>query len=181
MDQVASTITVLITVVFAVALASKLRSRSDFAAFARSVPAFGIRRSWTLPVALGTAILEASVVALLISAPLADTARVGLWLSVGLLGVLTAGVVRSIRRGDNARCRCFGRTEIRLSARHGWRNGTLWLLATVSALADPDLTALSAEQWATALPAGALLSAGYLRLDDLIALFSAPNAAPGPE
>jgi hypothetical protein len=176
MEQVAAIVIVLLVVVFAVAAGSKLRSREDFAAFVASVPAFGVRRSWARPVAFGTVVVEASVVALLLCSPLVGTAGAGLWLSVGLLLALTIGVVRSIRRGAGARCRCFGRAEVRLSARHGWRNGTLLLLATVAALIDPDLGTLPADQWVMAVAGGVLLAAGYLRLDDLTALFSTSKA-----
>ncbi len=179
MEQVAATVAVLLTVVLAVAAVGKCRSREDFAAFARSVPAFGVSRSWARPVAYGTATVEASVVVLLICSPLAGTARIGLWLAAGLLAALTVGVVRSIRRGDEARCRCFGRAEVRLSARHGWRNSTLLLLAIMAAVIDPDLTTLPAEQWAVAVAAGALLAAGYLRFDDLSALFVPPKMQSG--
>ena len=162
---------VLLGGVFAVSAGSKLYSRTAFAGFtAATARLTGARGARARLLAVATVVAEVVVVLALIVPALV------LWgfaASIGLLAVLTAAIVRSLRRGQRAPCRCFGASDSPLGTRHVARNavlaafGVLGIVAGMST-ATPSLDVGTACVVAVAALIGVALTA---RLDDLVGLF----------
>ncbi|ADB34984.1 hypothetical protein Kfla_5981 [Kribbella flavida DSM 17836] len=169
MQLVTTVAAVLLAAVFAVSVAGKVRSRSAFAAFVRSVPGFGVPARLAGAVAVAVTVTEAGVVALLAWSLLAGGRGIGLWAAAGLMAVLTVGVLRAVLRGEGARCRCFGQQDSPLSWVHVGRNAGLLLVAGGSAVAET--AAAEPHTLAVAVPLAGLLALVVVRLEDLAVLF----------
>ncbi|MFG3599486.1 MauE/DoxX family redox-associated membrane protein [Micromonospora chersina] len=173
MRAVELTARLLLALVFLTAVIGKVRTRAGFAGFVTSVVQFGVPGRWAGPVARLAVAAEAAVVLLL---ALPGTVPTGLLLAAGLLGVLTAAIVRALRHGARPACRCFGAGDAPIGARHVARNLALVAAALLGLLAGTVGGPAPG-------PAGLLLAAGLalplaalvVRLDDLVALF-----APSP-
>ncbi|WP_327353690.1 MauE/DoxX family redox-associated membrane protein [Streptomyces sp. NBC_01304] len=167
--------------VFSVATWGKLRHRSAFREFVRSVA--GLR---LFPAGLSTAIAVSviaaeagSVVLLAIPAAPAVTG-VGFALAGCVLAAFGAGILASRRGGARVACRCFGTKGVVLGKPHIIRNLLLAALAAVGLLAVlTGTTPSSLHPGGTAIAALAAGVGGLLvvRLDDLLALI-APTADP---
>jgi hypothetical protein len=168
----------LLALVFLAAVAGKVRTRAGFADFVASVGGFGVPPRWRRPVARLAITAEAAVVVLL-AVPGAGPA--GLLLATGLLGVLTAAIVRVLRRGARPACRCFGAGDTPVGARHVGRNLALVAVALLGLLgwATAGGSAPSAPAVLLAVGVAVPLAAVVVRLDDLVALF-APTASRAP-
>ncbi|MER6914775.1 MauE/DoxX family redox-associated membrane protein [Streptomyces sp. NPDC000594] len=162
--------------VFTHSVIGKARSRRAFAEFTDSVSALvPARRLPARPLAVLVVTAEAALVPALALPGLAAPTGVlvaGLALAAVLLAAFTALAVSAARGGNQAPCRCFGRTTTPLGAVHAVRNALLLavavtgLLATLSPEGPADPVAV-----ATALLAGAVLGLLTTALDDLAALF----------
>jgi hypothetical protein len=97
---------------------------------------------------------------------------------VGLLAVLTAAVVRSLRRGQRSPCRCFGASNTPLGTRHVARNAVLAAFGVLGIAAGTVGDASSLDLGPACVVAFAALIGVALtaRLDDLISLFLATTA-----
>ncbi|GGU32898.1 MauE/DoxX family redox-associated membrane protein [Lentzea flava] len=172
-----TTAVVLCGLVLAISAVSKLRSKSDYADFVASVPAFGIPARWTRLFAVLTVAAESVTAALLLASVFAGywPAVAGLVLAVGLFAVLTVVVWRAVSRRSGAVCRCFGRARITLAHRHVVRNA--FLLATAAlglvALSVVDGTADPAALWLAAA-VGVVGAVLVVRFDDLADLVAGP-------
>lgn len=162
---------VLLAGVFAVSAGSKLYSRTAFADFtAATARLTGARAARARQLAVATVAAEIAVVLALIVPALA------LWgfaACIGLLAVLTAAIVRSLRRGERAPCRCFGASNSPLGTQHVARNlvlATFGVLGIAAGMSDGasslDLGLACVVVFAALI--GVALTA---RLDDLIGLF----------
>jgi hypothetical protein len=162
---------VLLGGVFAVSAGSKLYSRTAFADFtAATARLTGARAARARQFAVATAAAELAIVLALIVPSLV------LWgfaASIGLLGVLTAAIVRSLRRGQRVPCRCFGASNSPLGTRHVARNATLAAFGVLGIVAGMSGTTSSLDVGLACVVAFAALTGVALtaRLDDLIGLF----------
>lgn len=111
------------------------------------------------PVAVASVAAEAAAVVLL-ATPARWSGAAGFVLAAGLLAVFGWAVVRSVRAGNTAPCRCFGASSTPLGMRHVVRNGVLVLVALVG-LAGA-LAAGRVDLGAAFVAAGAGLVAGVL-------------------
>jgi uncharacterized membrane protein YphA (DoxX/SURF4 family) len=165
----------LIAVVFISAAWGKV-APSAFGQFVQSVEQTGmVPRAAARPVAVAVVLAELSA-ALLVLLP--GTSAIGAGLAACLLVVFLGVIVRSLKQGSAAQCRCFGSASP-LGRRHVVRNVGL-LFACAGALpAVPELGTSDAP--ALALAAVCTLVVGLLvvRLDDLMDLFG-PPAHPQP-
>ncbi|WP_432989684.1 MauE/DoxX family redox-associated membrane protein [Dactylosporangium sp. CA-233914] len=162
----------LVGLVFAAAVAGKVRGRATGGSLAASLAATGlVPRRLARPAAVVLIAAEAAVAAGM--APPA-TRPWALAAAVAVAGALAAGVGLVLRRGVVAQCQCFGATRERLGPLHLARN--VMLLAAAAAGLAADLAAGGAA--AIGAP-GALLATGagavgallLVRIDDLAVAF----------
>jgi methylamine dehydrogenase accessory protein MauD len=97
--------------VFAVAAIGKLRDR---AGAARALGDFGVPARLADPGAIALPIAELAIAGLLVATP---TARAGAIAALALLGLFVIAIGRSISRGEQPDCNCFGTVH---SAPAGW-------------------------------------------------------------
>lgn len=158
----------LLVVVFAGAVAGKLRSARAFGEFVDSVAVLAPAR---LPERhVGALVVAAEgAAAVLLLAPV--TRLVGYALSVLLLAAFALGIARVVHKGQRVRCSCFGGGGALLGRGHIVRNTLLIAAACVGAL---DGTAVTAPGALVALTAGALLGLVTVRWEDVVFLLHRP-------
>jgi methylamine utilization protein MauE len=161
----------LLVVVFAGAVAGKLRSGRAFAEFHDSVSALAPRWLSARPVAIMVLAGEAACVVLLV-VPVTHLA--GYALSGLLLAAFAAAVVRVIHSGRQVRCHCFGGGGGVLGRGHVVRNGLLLAAAGAGALGGATVTAPVAL---VAMAAGALAGLITVRWEDVAFLLGPPVPA----
>jgi hypothetical protein len=168
----------LIGLVFAVAVAGKVRGPAAYREFASWLAALPVplARNRALPAILVAA--EAAIV-LLVAVPVGPAAATaGLALAAACLAVMTAGTVAIVRRGARVSCRCFGASQTPLGARHLVRDAILLITAVTGTVCS----AFAAEHDVVS-PAGIALSLAFalvaatflVFIDDVLAL-----VGPGP-
>ncbi|MBC9712401.1 hypothetical protein H9Y04_07430 [Streptomyces sp. TRM66268-LWL] len=167
---------VLLGCVFLASAGGKLRGRKALTAYLDGVAALRlVPPAFARAAGAGALAAECAVVVLLAWSP---TIRAGLALALGLLAVLTFAVARTVRRGIDASCRCFGGAAVPFRRRHVVRNAALLLVAGV-ALPRPD--ALSAAGPALlAIATGVAVAAAVVTLDDLVELFAPADERTAP-
>ncbi|HSK96638.1 MAG TPA: MauE/DoxX family redox-associated membrane protein [Euzebyales bacterium] len=174
---------VLLLLVFAASTLGKIRNRSAWAAFVRSLRDLRLlpERAVTA-VAVAVAAGEAAAV-LLLAAPATIPAALAV---VGvLLAAFTVAIVATLRRGVQAPCRCFGAASLPLGRRHVLRNAMLLAVAglTASALSAPSASASASAHpagLAVAVAAGLVGGALLVFFDELVELFAGPTSSVGP-
>ncbi|MEU6034377.1 MauE/DoxX family redox-associated membrane protein [Actinomadura sp. NPDC047616] len=149
--------------VFALAFVGKARGAERFGGFVTSIHQLALipRRAAT-PVALAIVIGEGAAVLLLI---LPFAPRLGSALAVALLAVFIAAVVRSVRGGVFAECRCFGSRGAVMSHAMIVRNLLLMAIAVPGVAAAPVPTGRPVAAVAAVL-AGVLAAALFTRYYD---------------
>lgn len=175
--------------VFGASATSKLRGWDAYRGYRSGLRASRlIGERWLAPVAatlVAAEVVTAStaataVVMLALRAPGARVAGIaGLVLAAGLIAVLAAGVVRSLRLGSGAPCACFGGSRP-LGRIHAARNLVLLvlLLAALPMSAGDDPAGMrEAVPAILAVLAGALGALLFIRADDIAELFA---VAPAP-
>ena len=167
---------VLLGGVFAVSAGSKLYSRTAFADFTAATARLtgaGAGRARQLAVAAVAA--EIAIVFALIVPALVP---LGFAVGIGLLAVLTAAIVRSLRGGERTPCRCFGASNSPLGRQHVARNAALAGFGVLGIAADLSGEASSLDFGLACVVAFAALVGVALtaRLDDLIGLFRTTTA-----
>jgi hypothetical protein len=161
---------VMLAGIFVVSLVSKVRSRTAYAGFRRSVAEWRVvPRHRSAAVAAGAVAGEAGVVLLLV---LPWTVPVGFITGAVLLAAFTAGIVVVLRRQRAVTCRCFGASTTKLGATHVVRNLLLFTLCVAGAVsaavaAGPPPTAPGAALALSVAAIGVLI---VVRIDDLVAL-----------
>jgi len=169
---------VLLGGVFAVSAGSKLYSRTAFVDFtAATARLTGARAARARQLAVATVAAELAIVLGLIVPALVPW---GFAAGIGLLAVLTAAIVGSLRRGQRAPCRCFGASNSPLGARHVARNAALAAFGVLG-IAAGMIGGTSSLAWGLAcvVAFAALIGVALTaRLDDLIGLFRATTATP---
>ncbi|GAB1513088.1 MauE/DoxX family redox-associated membrane protein [Actinophytocola sp. KF-1] len=151
----------LLVVVFAGAVAGKLRSVRAFAEFAGSVAVLAPRALPARPVAVLVVAAEALTAALLL---VPATRLAGYALSVLMLAAFAAGIARVVHTGQRVRCRCFGGGGGVLGPGHLARNALLVVAACGAAF---DSTTVTAPRALVALTAGAVLGLVIVRWEDV--------------
>ena len=162
----------LLVVVFAGAVAGKVRSAQAFAEFRDSVAALAPRWLPARPVAFAVVAGEAGSVVLLV---VPATRFAGYALSVLLLAAFAAGIARVVHSRQQVRCRCFGGGGGVLGPGHLVRNVLLIAAAVAGALGGA--AAVTASAALLALTAGALLGLVTVRWEDLAFLLGRPVPA----
>ena len=129
-----------------------------------AVLALGAPRALVVPVAAGLPLVELAVTVALLISPTALAGAVG---ALVLLAVFVAGIGRSLARGRQPDCRCFGQLH---SAPVTWktlvRNLTLAGVAVLVAAAGPGTglaawaSSMSTVAWVT-LAVAAVLAVGF--------------------
>ncbi|MFD5743667.1 MauE/DoxX family redox-associated membrane protein [Streptomyces massasporeus] len=180
MTYVAFACRILLFGVFLLALAGKVRSRTAFASFARSITDLRLFPR-KVSRAAAAAVIAGEVAVLLLLVP-PRTAHLGLAAAVLLLLAFTAGIVVALRGGRRAPCRCFGASATPLGPLHVVRN---LILAGTGAAGFAVMTALPAGGWPAHAGGGAVAAVAAIvaallvaRLDDLAALFRTGRPAP---
>jgi hypothetical protein len=167
---------VLLGGVFAVSAGGKGYSRTAFAEFtAATARLTGARAARARQLAVAVVVAEVAIVLALFVPTLALW---GFTAGIGLLAVFTAAIVRSLRRGQRAPCRCFGASHTPLGTHHVARNAVLAAFGGLGIVAGVSGDASSLD-WglASVVAFAALLGVALTaRLDDLIGLFTNPAA-----
>ncbi|MEU5724188.1 MauE/DoxX family redox-associated membrane protein [Micromonospora sp. NPDC047738] len=165
----------LLAAVFAVAVAGKLRNRQAFVEFVRSIQRMAVVAPSLTRLAAIISVGAEIVVALLLVIPAPGPGTAGFLLAAGLLVGFTVVIVGSMRHGNTAPCRCFGRSEIPLGRRHVLRNALLVAVAAAGLLASLPGGAVDAGPAVVAAVTGGALGALVTALDDIVYLL-----APAP-
>jgi hypothetical protein len=161
---------VLIGVVLAVAVAGKIRRAAAFSEFVGSVRRMGVLPPvLAAPAAIAVVAAELAIV-LALAVPARESGVLGFGLATGLLAALTIGIVMSLAGGNREPCRCFGRSETPLSARHVGRDVALVAVALLGLLSSLSGTTVDPGIAVVAAVCGAVLGGLVVMLDDLVAL-----------
>jgi hypothetical protein len=161
----------LIGIVFAASALSKLRSKTEYRAFARwlgKLPLPGPLRG--APAAAAVAATETAIVVLLIPAV---TAAAGLVLSAVTLAAFAAGTLVAVGRGTAIPCRCFGASQSPMGNWHVARNLLLALLAVAGAVGAAS-PAHAAGGIALSLVVAVTAAVPIVLFDDLLSIFRLP-------
>lgn len=160
--------------IFLISLVGKVRSRESYLEFVsatqRLLATGGTRARGLAPLVVGA---EAAVV-LALSLP--QSGRGGFALAAGLLCCFSVALIRALRRGFDAPCRCFGASTSPVRGYHVARNGLLVVVAAVGLVNAWASNATHYEAAGVALT-GLVTVVWVLiiaRLDDLVALFRTP-------
>ncbi|WP_432948294.1 MauE/DoxX family redox-associated membrane protein [Kribbella sp. CA-253562] len=167
---------VLLGGVFAVSAGSKLYSRTAFADFTGATARLtgaGAGRARQLAV-----VVVAAEVAVVLALILPALVLWGFALGIGLLAVFSAAIVRSLRKGQRASCRCFGASDSPLGKHHVVRNAALAAFGALGIAAGLSGGTSSLDFGPAGVVAFAALIGVALiaRLDDLIGLFRTTTA-----
>jgi Methylamine utilisation protein MauE len=142
---------VLITV-FLIAVAGKAASRRSLREFTGSVAAMRVIPQHAAGAAAAMTVSAEMLVIVLAAIPARAAGAAGCAMGAVLSIAFSAAIAVSLRRGNRAPCRCFGRSVTPLGARHLVRNA---IVVTVSVLG-----AAASAGSGTAHVAGAVVAAG---------------------
>ncbi|GAA3246412.1 MauE/DoxX family redox-associated membrane protein [Nonomuraea helvata] len=160
----------LLLTVFALALGSKVSSRSAWNEFVRSIRTMAVIDNAKAPAAaVATAVAEAGVIVLAVI-PLRWAGSLSFVLAAGLLGCLTVAVIMVVRRGAAVPCRCFGASTTPLGVEHVVRNGILIAIALLGLGASLVNGSFEPGFGIVAGVFGAVLGVLMSRWDDLVSL-----------
>jgi hypothetical protein len=158
----------LLVVVFAGAVAGKLRSARAFGEFVDSVAV--LAPAWLPERRVGALVVAAEgVAAVLLLVPV--TRLAGYALSVLMLAAFAIGIARVVHKGQRVRCSCFGSGGGLLGRGHIVRNTLLIAAACAGAL---DGGAATTPGALVALTAGALLGLVTVGWEDIAFLLHRP-------
>jgi hypothetical protein len=175
----------LLAVVFGIAFLGKVRNASRFENFVSSIQNLTRLPARTATfVALSVVICEGTAAALL-GFPFAPqpVPRVGFALATGLLVVFIAVVIRAVRSGVLAECRCFGRSGSVMSNAMILRNLLLMLVALPGVVMRPTVPATDPVSTALAITAGLALAVFFIRYYDAIVrwILARPSSFAHPQ
>lgn len=170
MQYIEVAVRAVLVVVFALALAGKVSSRSAFAAFVASLRRMNlVGEAWLRTAAVATVVAESAIVVLAL-VPVRLAATAASVLAAGLLGALTVAVAQVVRRGAAVPCRCFGASDTPLSMQHIARNLTLVVVAGLGVAGSLAGGSFQAPLVAVIALAGVVMGLLVTRWDDLVAL-----------
>lgn len=162
-------------IVFLLAFTGKVGGRGSFREFTDSVAAMRVIPAHAARLAAVSSVTVEALVVVLAASPFQATAIAGCALA-GLLSITFSGAIAaSLRRGNHAPCRCFGRSATPLGPRHLARNAILLLVAAAGTVASLGTGGVHAA--AAVVAAGTGLFAGIaIAAYDEIAELLAPGA-----
>jgi len=121
--------------VFLVAVAGKVAGRGSFREFTGSIAAMRVVPAHAARAGAFAAVTAEALVVVLTVIPVRAAAVAGSALA-GLLSITFSAVIAlSLRRGNRAPCRCFGRSAAPLGTRHITRNAILLIVSAACAAA----------------------------------------------
>jgi Methylamine utilisation protein MauE len=160
----------LFAVVFTVAVAGKVSSRSNWTDYVASLRTMRVvRGSWTREAAIATVLAETAITVLAL-VPVRAAGTSAFVLAAGLLGVLTVAVAVVVRRGTTVRCRCLGASGTPLGMHHVARNAALVAAALLGLAGSLSTGGFQAPMVAAAAFAGLFIGLLATRWDDLATL-----------
>ena len=159
----------LLAAVFAVAFVSKVRSRSAFGRFARTLDGFArLRGRRRIAAAVAVPAAEAGLLVLL---AVPGAALAGFAAAFAVLAVFTGAVGREVAAGRTVSCRCFGGGAQRMGASQIVRNVVLLGCAAAGVvLAATSRGETSASALVLAVGSALLAAVFIVRWDDLATL-----------
>lgn len=167
MPYIAIACRVSITVIFAIAAAGKLSGRDSFREFTRSVVAMQVVPPRAAGAAAGFSAAAELLAASLAVIPLRATGIAGCALA-GLLAVaFSFAITVSLRRGNRAPCRCFGKSATPLGGRHIARNALILAISVAGIGTLPGRAAVSAPAVIVAAAAGLFIGLGIAAYDEI--------------
>ncbi|MFC4059964.1 MauE/DoxX family redox-associated membrane protein [Planomonospora corallina] len=171
MEYVAIACGALLSTVFGVSGAGKIRRPVEFAASVGALRLLPPRASGLAASLLTAAELLVAVllpVSLLLSAEVALAGFAG---SAALSALFCAVIVITLKRGIRATCNCFGRAAAEYSTRHVVRNAALVLIALGGAGSSLAAGPVHTPATILAIAVGLVLGILVVAMDDLVALF----------
>ena len=181
MPQLLAATTIVVWLVFAVAVAGKIRGRARLREFRRSLVATGlVPRRWATAAAATVLAAETATLVLLL-APV--TRPVGFALAVAVMAGFVTGVWLVVRRGVRAVCRCFGAAGGPLSGVHLARNLTLLGVSLAGLVASLTSATPIDPRSPVLLPvavAAVVVAVLLIRAEDVAALVRPAAAPDGP-
>jgi methylamine utilization protein MauE len=176
-----------LSVIFGTSAVTKLAGLERQQAFARSLRALRLLPApFVVPVAAAVSAVEVGIFTGTAAALLGTVtgaswgvpvAVVALLLAVGLLVVLTVGIVVALHRHRIAPCACFSRSDRPLSWRHVLRNGLMLLVGVTGVTIAVAVTPAAPDPVAAGV-AGAtsvVVAVVLVRLDEILELFAPSN------
>jgi hypothetical protein len=120
-----------IVTVFLIAVAGKTAGRGSFREFTGSVVALRVIPPHAAAMAAAITVTAEALVIVLAVSPAHAAAAAGCALAAALSVTFSCAVAMSIRHGNRAPCRCFGRSAAPLGTRHFTRNAILLAVSAV--------------------------------------------------
>ncbi|MDQ2846400.1 MAG: methylamine utilization protein MauE [Actinomycetota bacterium] len=161
-----------IVVVFAMAVAGKVLGRGAFAEFTRSIVGMNAVPHRAAGLAARATVLGEGLTVVLVVLPWRVTGALGCALAAGLTLLFSLVIMRSLRQGNRAPCRCFGRSSTPLGRRHLVRNAILLVVSLIGAAASLFGDSLQLSGALVGVVAGlfvGLIVAGFDDLAQLVA------------
>jgi hypothetical protein len=124
-----------LAIVFLVAVTAKTAGRGSFSEFTRSVAAMRVVPAPAARTVAAASVTAEALVVVLTAIPARATAVAGCALAALLSVTFSGAIAVSLRRGNRASCRCFGRSVTPLGIRHLARNAILLLVSVAGAAA----------------------------------------------
>lgn len=158
--------------VFVLAVAGKVIGRGAFLEFTRSVTRLTGWSGRPARVAARLTVAGETATVVLALLPPRWCGLAGCLLGLLLTAGFTIAVGASLRRGEAAPCRCFGRSSTPLGARHLLRNAVLLLIAGVGLVGQWPDPAMSPAVVLTGAAAGLFLGLAVAAFDDIVGLLA---------
>lgn len=160
----------LLVVVFAVAVFTKVSNRSAWQAFVQSLHQLGqLPEAAVRPAAIATVTTEL-LATLLLMVPVRAVGISGFVLSAGLLFAFTVVIGLAVARGNRTPCRCFGASSTPMGAPHLARNLLLVCLAALGLVATVTAGPIEIPYALLAGAGGLLVGILVTAAEDIVAL-----------
>lgn len=121
--------------VFLLAVAGKAMGPRPFREFAGSIARMRVVPPRAATAAAAVTISAEALVVVLAASPAQATGIAGCALAASLSVAFSSAIAVSLRRGNRAPCRCFGRSATPLGVRHLVRNATMLTVSVLGAAA----------------------------------------------
>jgi hypothetical protein len=165
-------------VVFLLAVTGKVVGTGAFTEFVHSMRDMRAVPPPLVELAARVTVLAEATTVLLLAIPLKIAAVVGFAAAIVLTTAFSGAIARTVRSGNRASCRCFGRSSTPLGIRHLVRNGVLLVVSAVGLAASLAGGSAGLAGALVAVLAGVFVGLIVAAFDDL-ALLLAPAAPAG--
>lgn len=161
-----------LAIVFLLAVTGKVVGRGSFREFTASVVAMRVIPAHAAKLAASASVTAEALVVVLMASPFKVTTIAGCALA-GLLSITFSGAIAaSLRRGNRAPCRCFGRSATPLGARHLARNAILLIVSVAGVAASLGTGGVHAAAAIVAAGAGLFAGIAIAAYDDIAELLA---------